>query len=247
MKKKIYFLIIMIFFVIVFSLILRYKERTFFIERIVKDIGFSLVSVLAKEKDFEVSNSMIETENLNLKKEILELKDLLELDSLTSDYNRINATVINRNMQYFYDSVILNKGKNDGVKLDMPVITSGGLLGKITKVTNNTSTVKLITNSDIYSMLSVQIKTSSKYVYGVLTGYDAKTNSFIIEGIDEMVKINAGDIVSTTGLGNTYISGIMIGKVVRIGKDNFDLAYILKVEPSANFEVFHYVSILEVK
>ena len=48
----------------------------------------------------------------------------------------------------------------------------------------------------------------------------------------------------TTGLGNNYPSGITIGKVVRISKDNFDLAYILKVEPSSNFESFHYVAVL---
>lgn len=94
-------------------------------------------------------------------------------------------------------------------------------------------------------MLSVNIHTSSGDIYGILSDYDEETNSFIIEGIDELTKIEVGDIVSTTGLENNYPNGINIGKVVRISKDNFDLAYILKVESYIDFNNFHYVAVLD--
>ena len=92
--------------------------------------------------------------------------------------------------------------------------------------------------------ISVEIRADAKKVYGILSRYEQNTNSFIIEGIDDLVDINEGDEIYTTGLGKVYPNGILIGKVVRISKDNFDLSYNLKVKPSQDFDNFHYVAVL---
>jgi rod shape-determining protein MreC len=179
-----------------------------------------------------------------MEKEIEELKQLLKLKETASTYKVVNATVVNRNMKEFYDTVIIDKGEKDGACIGCAVVNNKGLIGKIIKLGNDTSTVKLLTSSDLYNMLSVNIHTTAGDIYGILSDYDEQTNSFIIEGIDELTKIEVGDIVSTTGLENNYPNGINIGKVVRISKDNFDLAYILKVESYIDFNNFHYVAVL---
>ena len=91
--------------------------------------------------------------------------------------------------------VIINKGYNDGIDIGYAVIANDGLIGKIIKLGKETSTVKLLTSSDLYNMLSVNIHTSGGDIYGILSDYDEETNSFIIEGIDELTKIEVGDIV----------------------------------------------------
>lgn len=90
---------------------------------------------------------------------------MLKLNEITSTYSIINATIIKRNMEEFYDTVIINKGYNDGVDIGYAVINNDGLIGKVIKLGKETSTVKLLTSSDLYNMLSVNIHTSSGDIY----------------------------------------------------------------------------------
>lgn len=242
MKKKNKLIIIIVLFLL--SSIFISKKFNFNIENIFKDIILYPYSIV-EGKELVKDSNYLEVELANKEKEIKELKELLELNNITSSYKLINASIVSRNMEYFYDEVIINKGSNSGIKENMAVVNSKGLIGKIIEVNKYNSTVKLLTSVDMYNMLSIQIQLKDKYIYGILNNYDHETNSFIVEGIDENVVIEEGSLVSTTGLGNIYPSGIIVGKVVRIQKDNFDLAYILKVEPLTDFHNFHYVSVLD--
>lgn len=242
MKKRPKILITIIILTVLVLINFRYKNN---IENILRDIVLYPFNIIIKDKNLIRSSDFLLSELNNKNKEIKELKDLLNLNSINSNYSIINATVIGRNMQYFYDEVIINKGSKSGIKKNMIVVNDKGLIGKIIKTNRNNSTVKLITSSDVYNMLSVQIEIDNEYIYGILNSYDPKTNSFIVEGIDQNISIKAGSLVSTTGLGNIYPSGILIGQVVRIQKDNFDLAYILKVEPVIEFNNFNYVAVLD--
>lgn len=238
MKKHIITLIV------TFLLSIFFTFNRFNVENIIKDI-FLLPYNKINDKDLEKDIIYLNEELSNKNKELEELKKILELKELLSTYKIINATIINRNTESFFKEVTINKGTNDGVKKDMAVVANEGLVGKIIKANKNNSVVKLITSADMYNMLSVQINLDKKYVYGILKDYDEETNSFIIEGIDENVDIKENSIVSTTGLSNIYPSGLVIGKVVRVQKDNFDLAYIVKVEPILDFNNFHYVAVLD--
>ena len=126
----------------------------------------------------------------------------------------------------------------------MAVVTKDGLIGKTIKTTSTTSIVKLITSNDVYNKLSVSINVEGKQVYGILSNYDYKTGSFTVEGIDDMIEIKEGDTVKTTGFSKIYPSGILVGKVTRITRDNFDLSYILKITPLADLKNFNYVAVL---
>jgi rod shape-determining protein MreC len=242
MKKRLTIFVLGIILLIGFNYFI---NKNNLLENVTKDISYKITRLFSTTKEINLSKEMLISKNDALEKEIVELSKLLKLNEITATYSIINATIINRNMEEFYDTVIINKGYNDGVDIGYAVINNDGLIGKVIKLGKETSTVKLLTSSDLYNMLSVNIHTSSGDIYGILSDYDEETNSFIIEGIDELTKIEVGDIVSTTGLENNYPNGINIGKVVRISKDNFDLAYILKVEPYIDFNNFHYVAVLD--
>ena len=117
------------------------------------------------------------------------------------------------------------------------------LVGKVISTTAFNSTVKLLTNEDRNNKISVKINIGEKYVYGLLTGYDSKKNRFIVEGIDQNVDIPIDSIVTTTGLGNLFPSGIMVGKVKNIENDNFDLAKIVEIESAVDFNDLSFVTI----
>lgn len=182
-----------------------------------------------------------------LEKENKELRKLLDIDKTLSDYSYLNATVINRNIGYWYNTITIDKGSSSGIKKNIAVITSDGLIGKVIKTTNFSSTIKLLTSDEIDSKVSVKIKVEDKYIYGLLTSYKKEENLFVIEGISESIEIPVDSLVTTTGMGDIFPSGILIGKVKRVGTDNFDLAKIVEVESNVDFNDIKFVTVLKRK
>ena len=182
-----------------------------------------------------------------LQKEVTELKSTLDLNATLSEYTYVNATAINRNIGYWYNNITIDKGSKNGVKKGDAVITSNGLIGKVTGVSNFSSTVKLITSDEISNKISVKINVNDEYLYGLLIGYDKENNIYKIEGITNSDKIEEGDLVTTTGLTDYFPSGILIGKVSKVVMDEYDLNSIVEVTPSVNFEDINIVTVLNRK
>ncbi len=182
-----------------------------------------------------------------LEKENKELKKLLEIDYTLSDYTYLNALVVNRNIGYWYNTITIDKGRNSGITENIPVVNGVGLVGKIIKTTNFSSTIKLLTSEELNSKISIKIKVDDKHIYGLLTGYKKDKNRFIIEGISEDIEIPVDALVTTTGMGDVFPSGIIIGKVKSVGTDNFDLAKIVEVESSVDFNDISFVTVLKRK
>ena len=190
---------------------------------------------------------LINAERLELKKEVEDMKKTLELNHVLGESSYLNATVVNRNLGYWYNTITIDKGEKNGVKKDMAVIVSEGLVGKVIKTTAFNSTVKLLTSDDANNKISFKIQAGDQYVYGLLSGYNKKNRTFSIEGISTNMKIPKGSIVTTTGMGDIFPSGIMIGKVKSIKTDNFDLAKTVIVEGTVDYDDLNYVTVLKRK
>ena len=206
-------------------------------------------SAINKEKDKDQTESYTIQKNVNssLEKEIKELKETLELNKTLTEYEAINATVLSRNKSYWFNTITIDKGKKSGIKNNMAVITKNGLIGKITKVSNYSSEVKLITSDDIKFKVSVSIKTNEDDNYAILNGYDKKTGLIKVSGVDKTTNINIDDSVVTSGLGEMFPSGIYIGQVKDIKNDKYNLSKTIYIKTSQDFNDIHYVTILKVK
>ncbi len=262
-------IITIIFFIGVFSLTIKYQKSFTIIDKVVKDttlyLGYVIEIPINKTK--EVINKIKEQKNLTKKYEELvkelektdyisakyneslkvieELENMLNLNGTLLENNYINATVISRNLDFWYDKISIDKGEKSGIEINDAVVTPDGLIGKVISTSLNTSDVKLLTSNDINQKISVKIKTKDDYAYGLLTGYEKSTDSFIIEGISGNDIIDISSEVTTTGLGDVFPSGILIGYVKEINKDHFDLARILKVKSKVNFNSTSYVTVLK--
>lgn len=190
---------------------------------------------------------LINAERLELKKELAAMKKALKLNQTLSEGSYLNTTVINRNLGYWYNTITIDKGSNNGVKENMAVVVSEGLVGKVIRTTKFNSTVKLLTSDDINNKISVKIKVGEEYVYGLLSGYDSKTKQFTIEGISSNKEIPKDSLVTTTGMGDIFPSGIVVGKVTSVKTDNFDLAKTVKIEGLADYDDLTYVTVLKRK
>ena len=189
----------------------------------------------------------IETENIELRQEIENLKKELGVDYVLSDYEKLNATVLSRNIGYWYNTITIDKGTYNGVDEDMVVVNSTGLIGKVIRSTAFTSDVRLITTSDTNNRISISISNGNNKLNGLIKGYNYKENKLEVEGISNTEEVNIGDKVYTSGLGGIFPSGILIGSVESITTDEYDLAKIILVVPSANFDDINYVTVLKRK
>ena len=189
----------------------------------------------------------IETENVELRRQIDALKNELNIDYTLTDYEYLNATVTSRSVGYWYNTIIINKGSYNGIEKDMVVINSKGLIGRVIKTSTFTSDVRLITTSETNNKISVHISNGDNNLYGLINNYDYSKNLLEVEGISNTKDVDIGDFVYTSGLGGIFPSGILIGSVSEITTDSYDLAKIIKVKPSADFSNINYVSVLKRK
>ena len=241
------------------------------VEKVAKDIGTVVLKVVSapfnfvqdkideaieknnlyeKYKELKNKEEQVDSviaQNENLQNEINKLKETLELNTILSDKVFLNATVVSRNIGYWYDEITIDKGSKNGIEKGMAVVTSKGLIGQITKVSNYSSTVKLLSNENMSDKISVKIKVGDDYVYGLISMYDSKTNTYTVEGISENVDIEKGADVVTTGMGTIFPSGLMVGTAQKVTTDNFDLSKVVEVKASVNFDDLDYVTVLKRK
>ena len=179
-----------------------------------------------------------------LTKEIEELKKILDLNSTLTDYKAINATDINRNVRYWYNTLTIDKGSHDGIEEGYAVVVNEGLIGKVVGVSEFNSTIKLLSSDELGNKISVKINIDGKSIYGLLTSYDSKNNVYIIEGISEIGDLQEGSYVTTTGFSDLFPSGILLGSIKKVTLDQYELTKVVEVTPSVNFDDINYVSVL---
>ena len=263
--------ILIIILLIIFSFTLKEDRKLNKVESFLRDTlsyaekivtyPFSYITTKTREynklKDVNEENDIletsldridaIETENVELRRQIDALKNELNIDYTLTDYEYLNATVTSRSVGYWYNTITINKGSYNGIKKDMVVINSKGLIGKIIKTSTFTSDVRLITTSDTNNKISVHISNGDYDLYGLINSYDYNDNYLEVEGISNTKDVRVGDYVYTSGLGGIFPSGILVGTVSEISTDSYDLAKIIKVKPSSDFTDINYVSILKRK
>lgn len=243
MKKNIKYIVVVVlalFFIFLSTILLYHKP--IMIEKWIKDAGLFLNHLVGNSK--KVDNKVCDNVNEELENQISELKKILSIDNVLSEYENIYGVVISRDIGYWYDKVIINKGSNDGVMEGMAVINSEGLIGKVISSSNFNSTVQLLTSENI-NKTSVKIENNDNYVYGLITEYKEDKNSYIIEGISDDIKI--GSKVTTTGFGDIFPAGIIVGTVIDSNSDAYGLAKTIEIKPNVDFNNINIVSILKRK
>lgn len=226
------------------------NRKVGFIENIFKDVLMftnKVFTLPVKDNDQDESYLIQKNINSSLEREIEELKDTLNLNKTLTEYKKVNASVLSRNKSYWFNTITIDKGRSSGIKKDMAVITKQGLIGKVSKTSDNSSEVKLITSDDINFKVSVSINVNNTDQYAILNGYDKKSGQVIITGIDKTVEITEDSPVITSGLGDMFPRGIYIGTVEKIKSDKYNLTKTIYVKTNVDFNNIHYVTVLKVK
>ncbi len=240
MKFKIFIILILVYLISFISL--KTNINLFYPYYLLKDFLFFPVKAL--DNEIELDENVKKGIEDELRDEIQELKKLNDLSTTLTEFDKVSATIIERNKMYWFNTITINKGKSSGIKEDMAVISSSGLIGRIYKVGKTTSEIKLITTNDINHKISVMIKSQDDTLYGILSGYNNIDNYLEVTSVNRDIPIIEGSFVYTSGMGGIFPSGILIGSVKNIEKDKYNVSKIIEVTPSANFNDTKFVNVL---
>lgn len=179
-------------------------------------------------------NEILVSENEKLKR-LLELKE-------SSKYQIRMANVIARDPSKWFGTLIIDRGSSDGIKVNMPVIASGGVVGRVTAVTLLTSQVMLLTDekSGAGAVIGELAKTGA---LGVVKG-TGKRELLEMRYVSGLVDVNVGDSVYTSGQDGIYPHGLKIGEVIEITKGSATTPHVIFVKPTADISSIKEVAVL---
>lgn len=193
-------------------------------------------------------------DNLNLKEQVLASMRFTELDlqfrnSTLEKYQKVGASVINRNPTTWYRTLTLNRGSKDGVVANDTVVGALGLIGKVVSVSPTTSEVLLILDGE--GQVSALVRDSAgNGTFGIVQGTYKRGSRLTPEGNLQMLfrredNVNAGDLVLTAGVGGVYPVDVPIGKVVEIQLDPAGLLKTAFIDPLVNFDTLEEAYIVK--
>ena len=191
-------------------------------EKSIANISSYLESVREnfREKEELVAENLT-TENNKLiqdQGELKRLQELYELDQEYSDYPKVAAKIISKDPGNWYDTFMIDKGSNDGIKIDNNVIAGKGLVGIVTEVGPSWATVRSIID-DSSNVSAMTVSTSDNCVIqGDLELIDEGKLRFE-QLYDQENKVTVGERIVTSNISDKYVEGIFIGYVSEVVQD----------------------------
>lgn len=205
--------------------------------------GFSAIpnifEIQNENKFLREANIKLSNEIANLKEAKLEnirLTKLLNLKKL-NNFGVISGKIVNKSLVQIRNTITINIGENEGAKVNMPVITDDGLVGRIVATSNNYSIAQIILNKE----LKITVKCQRSRADGILN-FDG-FQSLTVMNVPKSADVNIGDLFITSEYSNHFPAGIPVGTVIESGNlDNLFKKVVVK--PTVNFETLEEVFVL---
>ncbi|MGK7928054.1 MAG: rod shape-determining protein MreC [Spirulina sp.] len=148
----------------------------------------------------------LEAQLTEFEKENSKLRELLKY-ARSQNQSLISAPIVGRSVDHWWEQILLGRGSNNGVQEGYIVTSPGGLVGRVIKVTPNTSRVLLI--SDPTSKVGAKVSRSGDMGY-IQGGTKEKATMVFYEKVPS---VKVGDTIVTSPASHLFLPGIAIGKV----------------------------------
>ena len=204
---------------------------------------------LSDIESLKEENQKLKDENSKLQEQVRELeilksenntlKEYVNLKDKYSDYTTVPAYVI-QSISNYDKIIVINAGSDDGIDINMPVISESGLVGHVVSVTNNTAKIQTII--DTASNVSANISNVQDSV--ILKGTLNNTETLKATYIPADSTILQGDEVVTSGLGGIYPKGILIGNIKNVVNTKNETDRYAEIEVSTDFSKLETVLVI---
>ena len=205
---------------------------------------FALINTSRKNDELnrkitELQERLREGEEYYLENE--RLKKLLDIQTkLPGNLKVTAASVIGRDPDNWFQTIMLNKGSRQGIQVNMTVLVPDGLVGRVIRVSTNTAQVMLIT--DPRSAVSSLIQETRSP--GIVEGTSDPSGWLRMIHIPYDMFVRQGQVVVTSGLGSLFPKGVVIGQITGAKKDPTGLFYNATVQPLVDFNRLEEVLIV---
>jgi rod shape-determining protein MreC len=179
------------------------------------------------------------------KREADQLRALTQVSAnLPAHAKTVTARVIAHSPTVWYSTIQIDKGRNDGVRVNDPVITAGGLAGRVMDTTGGTARVALITDASSAVSAEVMPNGVSGIVKPEIGGKD-----LILDFIPKGSHLHRGQVVVTSGfrsgdLESLFPRGVPIGKVGSVNQDQLEVYQRVRVQPYADLRELDFVQVV---
>jgi rod shape-determining protein MreC len=169
------------------------------------------------------------------------LKGLLNLKQQTG-YDNVPARVIGRDPSVWFNTVTIDRGSTSGVAVNMPVVTGGGIVGRVITVSPFSSQVMLITDEKAGAGAVVGQLGQSGALGSVRGG--GEKGLVEMRYVSGLEKVEVGDYVLTTGQDGIYPAGLNVGEVVDLKRGTPTQPHQILIRPSARLDQLQDVAVL---
>ncbi|EJP88698.1 rod shape-determining protein MreC [Bacillus cereus] len=176
----------------------------------------------------------------NLDDENKKLRELTGKEKSRGDYTEVQASVVSRNPDKWYDLIGIDKGAQQGIKKDMAVVTPKGLVGRVKSVSQFTSSVELLSSMSRTNRVSAIVQ-GQENIFGLIEGYDKEKQLLLFTKISSDATVEKDQLVVTSGLGDIFPKGLAIGKIVDVQPDPYGLTKTAYVKPSADLNDVEHI------
>jgi len=190
----------------------------------------ALLAVRSENERLRGEVARLEEENLQFREALVASGHLQRIAEMRSDFEApmLPAEVVGQDASAWFRSVLLDRGRNQGVGSGMPVVTDQGVAGLVTATSARASRAMLLIDRQSSADGIVQRSRAQGIVRGRRGGL--LEFEFVVRGSD----VRVGDVVITSGLGGVYPKGLRIGEVVEVDEPG-DLLQTAVLRPAVDF------------
>lgn len=175
-----------------------------------------LQSMLVQMRELELEND--------------DLRRLLDLRRRAPGGSLLSVNVIAQDPLSMVQSVSVDRGSDDGVAVDAPVITWRGLAGRVVEVQPTSAKVLLLT--DVNSAVSARIQEPASRATGLIRGVG--DGRLLLQFVPRTDTLRTGDLVITSGIGGGFPAGLVVGRILQARQRDVDVFQEALVEPSVD-------------
>ena len=257
LEKKHWFLLIL-FEVISFTLVYRNNayQRSVMINSANYMSGYvlSVAGYVQSYLNLRTINRNLQEQNGQMEMQLLDLQEQIEVmqaDTVSfkgsvSDsvhvfpFQFVLAEVVNNSISQLSNYITINKGRKDGIRPDMGVVSEEGVVGIVSHVSDHFSVIISLLNPK--SKLSCKVLGNNSFGYLTWDGRDA--DYAILEELPRHAEFHKGDTIVTSGYSAIFPAGLIVGIVDDFYKERDDNFYALRVRLATSFSSLQHVRVI---
>jgi len=194
-----------------------------------------------KDLAVELQGQLVDKDELANENE--RLKALMDFKDDNPDLTVYGARVIGKSPGNWFNTLTIDRGSEDGVAVDMAVVTDNGLVGRVIEVGGGWAKVLSIIDSQSAVSAIAQRSRDNGTLQGDTTLYDGKGLCRMVY-LPQDATVREGDIVITSGLGDIFPKGLPIGIIVGVANEPFAVYRTALIQPGVDFEHLEEVLVI---